>query len=127
MTEVEKIADQLVNLTVKDVNNLTEILKEKYGITPNILSHSINNNSPSENENIKNEEKSIFDVILKSSGNTKLKVIKAIKEIFGKTLTESKELVDSAPKSVLKQGVNKEEAEKLKKQLEEHGAEVELV
>lgn len=127
MTEVEKIADQLVNLTVKDVNNLTEILKEKYGITPNILSNSINNNSSSENENIKNEEKNIFDVILKSSGNTKLKVIKAIKDIFGKSLTESKELVDSAPKSVLKQGVNKEEAEKLKKQLEEHGAEVELI
>lgn len=127
MTEVEKIADQLVNLTVKDVNQLTEILKEKYGIKSNILSNSLNNNSSLVNENIKNEEKNIFDVILKSSGNTKLKVIKAIKDIFGKSLTESKELVDSAPKSILKQGVNKEEAEKLKKQLEEHGAEVELL
>lgn len=127
MTEVEKIADQLVNLTVKDVNNLTEILKEKYGIKPNILSNSINNNSSLEKNDIKQDEKNIFDVILKSSGNTKLKVIKAIKDIFGKSLTESKSLVDAAPKSVLKQGVNKEEAEKLKKQLEEHGAEVELI
>lgn len=127
MTEIEKIADQLVNLTIKDVNQLTEILKEKYGIQPNILSNSLNTNSALENVNIQNEEKKIFDVILKSSGNTKLKVIKAIKEIFGKSLTESKALVDSAPKSILKQGVNKEEAEKLKQQLEEHGAEVELI
>ncbi|XCI75571.1 MAG: 50S ribosomal protein L7/L12 [Flavobacteriales bacterium] len=123
MATVEQLAEHLVNLTVKDVNKLANVLKEKHGIEPAaaaVAAPIIGGTA----EQV--EEKSAFDIVLKSAGATKLKVIKAVKELMGKTLTEAKELVDAAPKAVLKQGANKEEAEGLKKQLEETGAEIEL-
>lgn len=129
MVEIEQLADQLVNLTVKDVNKLANILKEKHGIEPSniaITSGIVNSeNSTTSAEQV--EQKSTFDIVLKSVGTTKLKVIKTVKELLGKSLTEAKELVDSAPKVILKKGVNKEEAENIKKQLEEAGSEIELV
>ncbi|XOD69272.1 MAG: 50S ribosomal protein L7/L12 [Flavobacteriales bacterium AspAUS03] len=123
MATVEQLAEQLVNLTVKDVNELANVLKEKHGIEP-ATAVAVAPTLGGVAEQV--EEKSTFDVVLKSAGAAKLKVIKAVKELMGKTLTEAKELVDAAPKSVLKQGANKEEAEGLKKQFEETGAEIEL-
>ncbi|XOD67155.1 MAG: 50S ribosomal protein L7/L12 [Flavobacteriales bacterium Tduv] len=125
MTEIEQLAEQLVNLTVKDVNELTNILKKEYGIEPAVAAVAVA--SPATvGSGEQTEEKSTYDIVLKSAGTAKLKVIKAVKELLGKSLTEAKELVDSAPKAV-KERANKEEAEGLKKQLEEAGAEVELV
>lgn len=125
MIEIEKIADQLVNLTVKDINELSNILKKKHGIEANYIPNQLNNNTNLVEE-VKEEEKSSYNVILKSAGSTKLKVIKAIKDILGKSLTESKQIADSAPKAILKQNISKKEAENIKKQFEEYGAEIEL-
>ncbi|WP_185857189.1 50S ribosomal protein L7/L12 [Blattabacterium cuenoti] len=123
---IEKLAEQLVNLTVKQVNELATLLKKKYGIEP---STSIKVDPPlsqkEETQTHEKEEKSIFNIILKSSGNSKLSVVKLVKEITGKGLKESKDLVDNAP-SVLKESVNKKEAEDFKNKFEEIGAEVEL-
>ncbi|WP_212113357.1 ribosomal protein bL12 [Candidatus Shikimatogenerans silvanidophilus] len=130
MEKIEKIAENLINLTVKDIIFLEKILKEKHGISPISLSEHNNeiknNNNNNNNNNNKKEEKTIFNVVLNSPGNSKLKVIKGIKDLIGKSLTESKNLVDTAPGSILKNNVSKEEAENLKKKLEELGAEIEL-
>ena len=109
MADIKAIAEELVNLTVKEVNELATILKEEYGIEPAAAA----------------EEKTSFDVVLKSAGAAKLQVVKAVKEHCGLGLKEAKDLVDGAPSKV-KEGVAKEEAEALKKALEEAGAEVEL-
>lgn len=127
MEGIEQLAEQLVSLKVKDVNELANVLKEKYGIEPPVTGVVTAALPAAGSAAEQAEEKSTFDIVLKSSGAAKLKIIKAVKELLGKSLTEAKELVDSAPKAVLKQGANKEEAEGLKKQLEEAGAEVELV
>lgn len=121
---IEKIAEQLVNLTVKQVNELATLLKKKYGIEPS-TSVEVENTSSQKEKTYEKEEKSIFNIILKSSGNSKLSVVKLVKEITGKGLKESKDLVDNIP-SVLKESVNKKEAEDFKNKFEEIGAEVEL-
>ncbi len=107
MADLKAFAEQLVNLTVKEVNELAQILKDEYGIEPAA------------------EEKTSFDVVLKSAGSAKLQVVKLVKELTGLGLKEAKEMVDGAP-SVVKEGLAKAEAEDLKKNLEEAGAEVEL-
>ena len=109
MADLKAFAEQLVNLSVKEVNELAQILKEEYGIEPAAAE----------------EEKSSFDVILKAPGAEKLKVIKVVKELTGLGLKDAKDLVDGAPKPI-KEGLAKDEAEGIKKQLEELGAEVEL-
>ncbi|WP_185856626.1 50S ribosomal protein L7/L12 [Blattabacterium cuenoti] len=121
---IEKLAEQLVNLTVKQVNELATLLKKKYGIEPS-TSVKMENTSLQKEKTSKKEEKSIFNIILKSSGNSKLSVVKLVKEITGKGLKESKNIVDNIP-SVLKESINKKEAEDLKNKFEEIGAEVEL-
>ena len=108
MADVKKLAEELVNLKVTEVNELATILKEEYGIEPAAAA-----------------EKTSFDVILKAAGQAKLQVIKVVKDIAGLSLGDAKALVDGAPKAV-KEGVSKEEAEQIKGQLEEAGAEVEL-
>ena len=123
MADLKKFAEDLVNLTVKEVNELAEILKTEYGIEPAAAAVAVAA-GPAGGEEVA-EEKSAFDVILKSAGSAKLAVVKAVKELTGLGLKESKDLVDAAP-SELKKGVTKDEAEALKKQLEEAGAEVEL-
>ncbi|WGH26365.1 MAG: 50S ribosomal protein L7/L12 [Candidatus Bostrichicola ureolyticus] len=129
MKDLKQLAEQLVNLTVKEVNELSMVLEKEYNIKPsNTVTTTI---SESESNKVQKEEKNIFDVILKSVGNTKLAVMKLVKDITGKSLTEAKELVDSATNdpskdTIIKKGINKEEAEKIKKQFEEKGAEVEL-
>ncbi|WP_185852018.1 50S ribosomal protein L7/L12 [Blattabacterium cuenoti] len=121
---IEKLAEQLVNLTVKQVNELATLLKRKYGIEPS-TSVKVEASSSQKEKTYEKEEKSIFNIILKSSGNSKLSVVKLVKEITGKGLKESKDLVDNLP-SVLKESVNKKEAEDFKNKFEEIGAEVEL-
>lgn len=123
MADLKKFAEDLVNLTVKEVNELAEILKTEYGIEPAAAAVAVAA-GPAGGEDVA-EEKSAFDVILKSAGSAKLAVVKAVKELTGLGLKESKDLVDAAP-SELKKGITKDEAEALKKQLEEAGAEVEL-
>ena len=123
MADLKKFAEELVNLTVKEVNELAEILKEEYGIEPAAAAVAVA--GPAAGAESAAEEKSTFDVILKSPGGTKLQVVKLVKELTGLGLKEAKELVDAAPKAV-KEGASKEEAESLKTQLEEAGAEVEL-
>lgn len=123
MSDINKLAETLVNLKVVEVNDLVKILKEKYGI--NTSTYLDVSSSPKEETIDKSKEKSSFDVILKSTGSAKLKVIKSIKDLIGLGLKDSKDLVDNAPKP-LKKGISKEEAESIKKQLEEVGAEVEL-
>ena len=123
MADLKKFAEDLVNLTVKEVNELAEILKTEYGIEPAAAAVAVAA-GPAAGEVVA-EEKTSFDVILKSAGSAKLAVVKAVKELTGLGLKESKDLVDAAP-SELKKGVTKDEAEALKKQLEEAGAEVEL-
>lgn len=125
MINIEKLAEQLANLTIKDVNNLANILKDKYGVEPFQVSSTFSSSTDKVVDKL--EEKSHFDVILKSSGTTKLKVIKAVKDLLGKSLTEAKELVDSAPNAILKSGEIKSKAEDLKSKLEDFGAEIELV
>jgi len=123
MADLKKFAEELVNLTVKEVNELAEILKSEYGIEPAAAAVAVAAAPAAVEEAV--EEKTSFDVILKSPGAAKLAIVKAVKELTGLGLKEAKDLVDSAP-SELKKGVTKDEAEALKKQLEEAGAEVEL-
>ena len=123
MADLKKFADELVNLTVKEVNELAKILEEEYGIKPAAAAVAVA--GPAAGGEAKAEEKTQFDVFLKNAGPNKLQVVKLVKELTGLGLKEAKELVDTAPKAV-KEGVSKEEAEGLKKQLEEAGAEVEL-
>ena len=124
MADLKEFAEQLVNLTVKEVNELAEILKEDYGIEPAAAAAPVAAAGGAGGDAAE-EEKTSFDVVLKSPGGSKLAVVKLVKELTGLGLKEAKELVDSAPKEI-KEGVSKDEAEGLKKQLEEAGAEVEL-
>lgn len=125
MADLKKLADELVNLTVKDVNELADILKEEYGIEPAAAAVAVAGPAAGGGDAAGGEEKSEFDVILKAAGGSKLAVVKLVKELTGLGLKEAKELVDGAPKP-LKEGVAKDEAEALKTQLEEAGAEVEI-
>lgn len=127
MADLKQFAEQLVNLTVKEVNELADILKEEYGIEPAAAAVAVAGAAAGgeAGEAGAAEEQTEFDVVLKAAGSAKLKVVKLVKELAGLGLKEAKEVVDSAPKEI-KQGVSKEEAEGLKKQLEELGAEVEI-
>ncbi|MDF1675808.1 MAG: 50S ribosomal protein L7/L12 [Vicingaceae bacterium] len=125
MADLKKLADELVNLTVKDVNELANILKDEYGIEPAAAAVAVTGPAAGGGDAAGAEEKSEFDVILKSGGASKLAVVKLVKELTGLGLKEAKELVDGAPKP-LKEGVSKDEATALKTQLEEAGAEVEV-
>ncbi len=125
MADVKAIAEQLVNLTVKEVNELADVLKEDYGIEPAAAAAPVMIAGGAGEAGGAAEEKTSFDVVLKAAGLAKLQVVKAVKEITGLGLKEAKELVDSAPKAV-KEGVDKVEAETIKTRLEEAGAEVEL-
>ena len=124
MADVKKLAEELVNLTVKEVNELATILKEEYGIEPAAAAVAVAA-APAAAGAEAVAEKTSFDVVLTSAGQAKLQVVKAVKEITGLGLKEAKDLVDGAPKPV-KEGVSKEEAESIKAQLEEAGAEVEV-
>ena len=123
MADVKKLAEELVNLTVKEVNELATILKEEYGIEPAAAAVAVAAAPAAAGEAA--AEKSTFDVILKCAGQAKLQVIKVVKDVAGLSLGDAKALVDGAPKAV-KEGVSKEEAESIKASLEEAGAEVEL-
>ena len=122
MADLKAFAEQLVNLTVKEVNELAQILKEEYGIEPAAAAVAVAA-GPAAGPAV--EEKSSFDVVLIAAGASKLAVVKLVKELTGLGLKEAKELVDGAPNTI-KEGLAKAEAEGLKKQLEEAGAEVEL-
>jgi len=124
MADLKDFAEQLVNLTVKEVNELADILKEEYGIEPAAAAVAVAGGAAAGGGDAA-EEKSEFDVILKAAGGSKLAVVKLVKELTGLGLKEAKGIVDSAPAPV-KEGVSKDEAEGLKKSLEEAGAEVEL-
>ncbi|MBR4787138.1 MAG: 50S ribosomal protein L7/L12 [Bacteroidales bacterium] len=124
MADLKAFAEQLVNLTVKEVNELAQILKEEYGIEPAAAAVAVAA-GPAAGAAAAAEEKTEFDVILKAAGAQKLQVVKLVKELTSLGLKEAKELVDGAPKAV-KEGVSKDEAESLKKSLEEAGAEVEI-
>jgi len=124
MADLKDFAEQLVNLTVKEVNELADILKEEYGIEPAAAAVAVAATGGAGGGDAA-EEKSEFDVILKAAGPSKLAVVKLVKELTGAGLKDAKGLVDNAP-SPIKEGVSKDEAEALKKQLEEAGAEVEL-
>ena len=122
MADLKAFAEQLVNLTVKEVNELADILKEEYGIEPAAAAVAVAGPAAeAAGEAVQTE----FDVVLKAPGGAKLQIVKLVKELTGLGLKEAKEVVDSAPKAI-KEGVSKEEAESLKTQLEEAGAEVEL-
>lgn len=121
MADLKQFAEQLVNLTVKEVNELAKILKDEYGIEPAATAVAA---APAA-AGAAAAEKSTFDVILKNGGQAKLQVVKLVKELTGLGLKEAKDLVDAAPKPV-KEGISKEDAESLKKQLTEAGAEVEV-
>ena len=123
MADIKKLAEELVNLTVKEVNELAGVLKEEYGIEPAAAAVAVA--APAAGGAAAAEEKTSFDVVLKSAGASKLAVVKLVKELTGLGLKEAKELVDGAP-GVVKEGLSKADAEGLKKQLEEAGAEVEL-
>ena len=123
MADLKEFAEQLVNLTVKEVNELATILKDEYGIEPAAAAVSVAGPSAGGGESA--EEQSEFTVVLKSAGGSKLAVVKLVKELTGLGLKEAKGLVDSAPANV-KEAVSKDEAEGLKSSLEEAGAEVEL-
>ncbi len=125
MTDLKIIAEQLVNLTVKEVNELAHILKNEYGIEPSATYTAPASVADVVTESAQTEEQTQFDVIIKSAGAQKLVVVKLVKELTSLGLKESKELVDNAPRPV-KTGVSKDEAEALKRSLEEAGAEVEL-
>ncbi len=122
MADLKAFAEQLVNLTVKEVNELAQILKDEYGIEPAAAAVAV---AAGPAAGPAAEEKSAFDVVLKAAGGEKLKVVKLVKELTGLGLKEAKELVDGAP-SVVKEGLSKADAEALKASLEEAGAEVEL-
>jgi large subunit ribosomal protein L7/L12 len=123
MADLKKLAEELVNLTVKDVNELAGILKEEYGIEPAAAAVAVA--GPAAAGEAAAEEQTEFDVILKAPGGAKLQIVKLVKELTGLGLKEAKAVVDAAPKEV-KEKVSKEEAEALKAQLEEAGAEVEI-
>ena len=123
MAELKDFAEQLVNLTVKEVNELANILKEEYGIEPAAAAVAVA--GPAAGGDAAAEEQTEFDVILKAAGASKLAVVKLVKELTGLGLKEAKGIVDSAP-APIKEGIAKDEAEGLKKSLEEAGAEVEL-
>ena len=123
MADLKKFAEELVNLSVKEVNELAKILKDEYGIEP--AAAAVVAAGPAASEAVAVEEKSIFDVILKSAGGQKLQIVKLVKDITGLGLKEAKAVVDAAP-SPVKEGVSKDEAEAIKNQLVEAGAEVEL-
>ena len=125
MADLKDFAEQLVNLTVKEVNELADILKEEYGIEPAAASVAVAGGGAAGGGEEAAEEKSEFDVILKAAGASKLAVVKLVKELTGLGLKDAKGLVDGAP-APIKEGVAKDEAEALKTQLEEAGAEVEL-
>jgi large subunit ribosomal protein L7/L12 len=124
MAELKEFAEQLVNLTVKEVNELADILKDEYGIEPAAAAVAVAGPAGGGDGGAA-EEQTEFDVILKAAGGSKLAVVKLVKELTGKGLKEAKELVDSAP-AALKEGVSKDEANGLKSSLEEAGAEVEI-
>ena len=123
MADVKAFAEQLVNLTVKEVSELATILKEEYGIEPAAAAVAVA--GPAAGPAAAAEEKTSFDVVLKAPGANKLAIVKLVKELTGLGLKEAKDLVDGAPSNV-KEGIAKADAEALKKQLEEAGAEVEL-
>jgi large subunit ribosomal protein L7/L12 len=126
MADLKQLADQLVNLTVKEVKELADILKDEYGIEPAAAGAvMVAGGGSAGDAGASEEEKTAFDVILKAAGGQKLAVVKLVKELTGLGLKEAKELVDSAPKAV-KEGIAKDEAEALRKSLEEAGAEVEV-
>jgi large subunit ribosomal protein L7/L12 len=126
MADLKQLADQLVNLTVKEVKELADILKDEYGIEPAAAAVAVAGPVGGAGAGAAEaEEKTSFDVILKAAGGQKLAVVKLVKELTGLGLKEAKELVDGAPKAV-KEGVAKDEADALKKSLEEAGAEVEI-
>ena len=124
MADIKAIAEELVNLTVKEVNELATILKDEYGIEPAAAAVAVAA-GPAAGPAEAAEEKTSFDVVLKSAGAAKLQVVKAVKEACGLGLKEANDLVDGAPATV-KEGLSKEEAENLKKTIEAAGAEVEL-
>jgi large subunit ribosomal protein L7/L12 len=123
MADLKKFAEELVNLSVKEVNELAKILKEEYGIEPAATAVAVA--GPAASEAPKAEEKTKFDVILKAAGGQKLQIVKLVKDITGLGLKEAKAVVDAAPGPV-KEGVSKDEAEAIKGQLVDAGAEVEL-
>lgn len=125
MADLKDFAEQLVNLTVKEVNELADILKEEYGIEPAAAAVAVAGGAAGGDAGEAAEEQTEFDVVLKAAGSSKLAVVKLVKELTGLGLKDAKEIVDSAPKAV-KEGVSKDEAEGIKKSLEEAGAEVEL-
>jgi large subunit ribosomal protein L7/L12 len=125
MADIKKLAEELVNLSVKDVNELATILKDEYGIEPAAAPVAVAAGPAAGGEAGGGEEQTEFTVLLKSAGASKLQVVKKVKELTGLGLKEAKELVDSAPKEV-KENVSKDEADALKSALEEAGAEVEL-
>ena len=124
MADLKAFAEQLVNLTVKEVNELAKILKDEYGIEPAAAAVAVAAAGGGDGAAVA-AEKSTFDVILKAPGGAKLNIVKLVKEITGLGLKEAKDLVDGAPKAV-KEGISKEEANSIKSQLEEAGAEIEL-
>ena len=125
MADIKKLAEELVNLSVKDVNELATILKDEYGIEPAAAAVAVAAGPAAGGDAGGGEEKTEFTVLLKSAGASKLNVVKAVKTLTGLGLKEAKELVDSAPKEI-KENVSKDEADALKTALEEAGAEVEL-
>ncbi|MFW5659071.1 MAG: 50S ribosomal protein L7/L12 [Bacteroidota bacterium] len=125
MADLKEFAEQLVNLSVKEVNELADILKEDYGIEPAAAAVAVAGGAAADGGGEAAEAKSEFDVILKSPGGAKLQVVKAVKKITGAGLKDAKAMVDDAP-STIKEGVPTEEAEAIKAELEEAGAEVEL-
>ena len=125
MADIKAIAEELVNLTVKEVNELANVLKEEYGIEPAAAAVAVAAGPVAAGAAGAAEEKSSFDVVLVEAGAAKLQVVKAVKEACGLGLKEAKDLVDGVP-STLKEGLSKDEAENLKKAIEEAGAKVEL-
>ncbi len=125
MADIKKLAEELVNLSVKDVNELATVLKDEYGIEPAVAAVAVAAGPAAGGDAGGGDEQTEFTVILKSAGASKLNVVKAVKTLTGLGLKEAKELVDSAPKEI-KENVSKDEADALKAALEEAGAEVEL-
>lgn len=125
MADVKAIAEELVNLTVKEVNELATVLKDEYGIEPAAAAAAVAANAGGAAAGEAAEEKTSFDVVLTDIGSTKLQVVKAVKEACGLGLKDAKDLVESAP-ATIKEGLSKEEAESLKKAIEEAGAKVDL-
>ena len=125
MADLKSFAEQLVNLSVKEVNELATILKDEYGIEPAAAAIAVAPAAGGAQGAAAAVEKSTYDVVLKSAGGAKLQIVKLVKDITGLGLKEAKELVDGAPKAI-KEGVSKEEAESIKAQLTEGGAEVEV-